>query len=147
MKIEIQKNGPICDTNCTCAKSKLWMGNSPLQALHMTKIIQGIQIWSLNWHKVTYHGVKIPRFVEKSTLFWQNATLADLFNMMLRFAQKLLMTWNCPKIMGFQMRYVTILCRGVPASSEVIYVEICEKMSFLLTFSQFHAKMCGFIEI
>ena len=40
-----------------------------------------------------------------------------------------------------------MLCRGVPASSEVIYVEICEKMSFLLTFSQFRAKMCGFIEI
>ena len=49
--------------------------------------------------------------------------------------------------MGFQMRYVTILCRGVPASSEVIYVEIWEKMSFLLTFSQFHAIMCGFFEI
>ena len=40
-----------------------------------------------------------------------------------------------------------MLCRGVPASSEVIYVEICEKMSFLLTFLQFHAIMCGLIEI
>ena len=66
---------------------------------------------------------------------------------MLQFAQKLSMTSNSQKIMGFQMRYVTMLCRGVPASSEVIYVEICEKMSFLLTFLQFHAIMCGLIEI
>ena len=67
------------------------MRNSPLQALHMTKIVQGIQIWSLNWHKVTYHGLKFLDLL-KNQHFFDKMQLSNLFNMMLRFAQKLFMT-------------------------------------------------------
>ena len=128
MKYEIQKNGPICDTNCTCAKSKFWMKKSPLNALHMTKIVQGIQIWSLNWHKVTYNGLQFIDLLKNQHFF-------DKMQLWLIFS-----TWcygllrNCkwheivPKLWAFRWgmsQYCAGVCRLVLRSNVQEFIKNC----------------------
>ena len=61
----------------------------------------------------------------------KNSTLGPPFNMMLKFAQEVFKTSNCHKIIGFKMRYDSMLCHDVPTTSGAISAGVCEKKSFL----------------